>query len=139
MNSFNANLGKFYTLLHNTDPDLSYFDLSYVFLGHNDSVERVLTVLELPQFLICFEVKFTLLMVTVIVQPIPKIRYNPCTLRFPSELSGSGKSREGLGTGQGRIGPGDPRGSRTKKFQDSPVPFPNENFAKKKLAKKKIF
>ena len=39
MNSFNAILEKFYTILDNTDPDLSYFDLIYVFLGHNDSVE----------------------------------------------------------------------------------------------------
>ena len=42
--SFYAILGKFYTLLHNTDLDLSYFDLSYVFPGHIDSVERGLTV-----------------------------------------------------------------------------------------------
>ena len=44
MNSFNAILGKFYTLLHNTDPDLSY-----VFLGHNDSVERGPTVSKLAE------------------------------------------------------------------------------------------
>ena len=49
MNSFNAILGKFYTLLHNTDPDLSYFDLRYVFLGHNDSVERGPTVSKLAE------------------------------------------------------------------------------------------
>ena len=45
LNSFYAILGTFYTLLHNTDLDLSYFDLSYVFPGHSDSVERGLTVL----------------------------------------------------------------------------------------------
>ena len=44
MNSFNTIFVKFSTLLHNTDPDLSYFDLSYVFIGHNDSVERGPTV-----------------------------------------------------------------------------------------------
>ena len=38
-NSFYAILGKFYTLLNNTD-----LYLSYVFLGHNDSVEWGLTV-----------------------------------------------------------------------------------------------
>ena len=30
--------------LHNTDLDLSYFDLSYAFPGHSDSAERGLTV-----------------------------------------------------------------------------------------------
>ena len=45
LNSFYAILGTFYTLLNNTDLDLSYFDLSYVFPGHNDSVEQGLTVL----------------------------------------------------------------------------------------------
>ena len=44
LNSFYAILGTFYTLLNNTDLDLSYFDLSYVFPGHSDSVERGLTV-----------------------------------------------------------------------------------------------
>ena len=38
-------LVTFYTLLNNTDLDLSYFDLSYVFPGHIDSVERGLTVI----------------------------------------------------------------------------------------------
>ena len=42
-NSFYAILGTFYTLLNNTDLYLSYFILSYVFLGHNDSVEWGLT------------------------------------------------------------------------------------------------
>ena len=46
LTSFYTILGTFYTLLNNTDLDLSYFDLSYVFPGHNDSVERGLTVLE---------------------------------------------------------------------------------------------
>ena len=45
LNSFYAILGTFYTLLNNTDLDLSYFDLSYVFPGHIDSVKRGLTVL----------------------------------------------------------------------------------------------
>jgi hypothetical protein len=44
LNLFYAILGTFYTLLNNTDLDLSYFDLSYVFPGHIDSVERGLTV-----------------------------------------------------------------------------------------------
>ena len=44
LNSFYAILGTFYTLLNNTDLDLSYFDLSYVFPGHIDSVKRGLTV-----------------------------------------------------------------------------------------------
>ena len=44
-NSFYAISGTFYTLLNNTDLYLSYFTLSYVFLGHNDSVEWGLTVL----------------------------------------------------------------------------------------------
>ena len=44
-NSFYAILGTFYTLLNNTDLYLSYFILSYVFLGHNDSVKWGLTVL----------------------------------------------------------------------------------------------
>ena len=35
---------KYNTLLNNTDLYLSYFILSYVFLGHNDSVEWGLTV-----------------------------------------------------------------------------------------------
>ena len=43
-NSFYAIWGTFYTLLKNTDLYLSYFILSYVFLGHNDSVEWGLTV-----------------------------------------------------------------------------------------------
>ena len=43
-NSFYAISGTFYTLLNNTDLYLSYFILSYVFLGHNDSVEWGLTV-----------------------------------------------------------------------------------------------
>ena len=46
-NSFYAISGTFYTLLNNTDLYLSYFILSYVFLGHNDSVEWGLTVLEI--------------------------------------------------------------------------------------------
>ena len=33
-----------YTTVSNTDLYLSYFDLSYVFPGHNDSVQRGLTV-----------------------------------------------------------------------------------------------
>ena len=33
-----------YTTISNTDLNLSYFDLSYIFLGHNDSVKRGLTV-----------------------------------------------------------------------------------------------
>ena len=44
LNSFYAILGTFYTLLNNTDLNLSYFDLSYVFPGHIDSVKRGLTV-----------------------------------------------------------------------------------------------
>jgi hypothetical protein len=44
LNSFYAILGTFYTVLNNTDLDLSYFDLSYDFPGHIDSVERGLTV-----------------------------------------------------------------------------------------------
>ena len=44
LTSFYTILGTFYTLLNNTDLDLSYFDLSYVFPGHIDSVERGLTV-----------------------------------------------------------------------------------------------
>ena len=44
LNSFYAILGTFYTLLNNTDLDLSYFDLSYVFPGHIDSVKQGLTV-----------------------------------------------------------------------------------------------
>ena len=43
-NSFYAISGTFYTLINNTDLYLSYFILSYVFLGHNDSVEWGLTV-----------------------------------------------------------------------------------------------
>ena len=43
-NSFYAISGTFYTLLNNTDLYLSYFILSYVFLGHNDSIEWGLTV-----------------------------------------------------------------------------------------------
>ena len=43
-NSFYAISGTFYTLLNNTNLYLSYFILSYVFLGHNDSVEWGLTV-----------------------------------------------------------------------------------------------
>ena len=46
LNSFYAILGTFYTLLNNTDLDLSYFDLSYVFPGHIDSVKRGLTVID---------------------------------------------------------------------------------------------
>ena len=45
LNSFYAILGTFYTLVNNTDLDLSYFDLSYVFPGRIDSVKRGLTVL----------------------------------------------------------------------------------------------
>ena len=45
-NSFYAISGTFYTLLNNTDLYLSYFILSYVFLGHIDSVEWGLTVIE---------------------------------------------------------------------------------------------
>ena len=48
-NSFYAILGTFYTLLNNTDLNLSYFILSYVFLGHNDSVEWGLTVVGIDQ------------------------------------------------------------------------------------------
>jgi hypothetical protein len=33
-----------YTTISNTDLYLSYFDLSYVFPGHNDSVQKGLTV-----------------------------------------------------------------------------------------------
>ena len=44
-NSFYAISGTFYTLLNNTDLYLSYFILSYVFLGHNDGVEWGLTVM----------------------------------------------------------------------------------------------
>ena len=46
-NSSYAISGTFYTLLNNTDLYLSYFILSYVFLGHNDSVEWGLTVFDL--------------------------------------------------------------------------------------------
>ena len=49
-NSFYAILGTFYTLLNNTDLYLSYFILSYVFLGHNDSVEWGLTVVKAIDF-----------------------------------------------------------------------------------------
>ena len=44
-NLFYAISGTFYTLLNNTDLYLSYFIPSYVFLGHNDSVEWGLTVI----------------------------------------------------------------------------------------------
>ena len=44
LTSFYAILGTFYTLLHKTDLNLSYFDLSYVFPGHIDNVKRGLTV-----------------------------------------------------------------------------------------------
>ena len=44
-NSFYAISGTFYTLLNNTDLYLSYFILSYVFQGLNDSVEWGLTVI----------------------------------------------------------------------------------------------
>ena len=40
LTSFYTILGTFYTLLNNTDLNLSYFDLSYVFPDHIDSVER---------------------------------------------------------------------------------------------------
>ena len=43
-NSFYAILGTSYILLNDTDLYLSYFILSYVFLGHSDSVEWGLTV-----------------------------------------------------------------------------------------------
>ena len=33
-----------YTTINNTDLYLSYFNLSYVFIGHNDSIEQGLTV-----------------------------------------------------------------------------------------------
>ena len=46
-NSFYAISGTFYTLLNYTDLYLSYFILSYVFLGHNDSVKWGLTVYKL--------------------------------------------------------------------------------------------
>ena len=45
LNSLCAILGAFYTLLNNTDLYLSYLDPSYVFPGHNDSVERGPTVI----------------------------------------------------------------------------------------------
>ena len=48
-NSFYAISGTFYTLLNNTDLYLSYFILSYVFLGQNDSVEWGLTVMYIDQ------------------------------------------------------------------------------------------
>ena len=54
LTSFYAILGTFYTLLHNTDLDLSYFDLSYVFPGHNDSVEQGLTVLHSVDLFECY-------------------------------------------------------------------------------------
>ena len=44
-NSFYAISGTFYTLLNTTDLYLSYFILSYVFLGHKDSVEWGLNVM----------------------------------------------------------------------------------------------
>ena len=47
LNLFYTIFETFYTLLSNTDLDLSYFDLSYVFPGHIDSVERGLTVYQL--------------------------------------------------------------------------------------------
>ena len=59
-NSFYAILGTFYTLLNNTDLYLSYFILSYVFLGHNDSVEWGLTVQKIWIFFSCHSV-FTFL------------------------------------------------------------------------------
>ena len=54
-NSFNAILGTFYTLLNNTD-----LYLSYVFLGHNDSVEWGLTV---TNSIICGDLFCELLMI----------------------------------------------------------------------------
>ena len=57
--SFYAILGTFYTLLNKTDLYLSYFILSYGFLGHNDSVEWGLTVYILTKakilFILCYE------------------------------------------------------------------------------------
>jgi hypothetical protein len=35
-----------YTTVSNTDLYLSYFDLSYIFPGHNDSIKRGLTVVQ---------------------------------------------------------------------------------------------
>jgi hypothetical protein len=58
LNSFYAILGTFYTLLNNTDLDLSYFDLSYVFPGHSDSVERGLTVSPNFKITVAFGLKF---------------------------------------------------------------------------------
>ena len=55
LTSFYAILGTFYTLLNNTDLDLSYFDLSYVFPGHNDSVKRGLTVLQSSSVRTCLQ------------------------------------------------------------------------------------
>ena len=53
-NSFYAISGTFYTLLNNTDLYLSYFILSYVFLGHNDSVEWGLTVINFYPLQVCY-------------------------------------------------------------------------------------
>ena len=50
LNSFYTISGTLYTLLNNTDLNLSYFDLGYVFPGHNDSVERGLTVWAIQVF-----------------------------------------------------------------------------------------
>jgi hypothetical protein len=41
---FKCYLWQNYTTVNNTDLYLSYFDISYVFLGHYDSVQRGLTV-----------------------------------------------------------------------------------------------
>ena len=45
LTSLSAIGGKNYTTVSNTHLYLSYFDLSYVFPGHDDGVERGLTVL----------------------------------------------------------------------------------------------
>ena len=61
-NSFYAISGTFYTLLNNTDLYLSYFILSYVFLGHNDSVEWGLTVVhKLVKFFLKKSIPFDLI------------------------------------------------------------------------------
>ena len=65
-NSFYAILGTFYTLLNNTDLYLSYFILSYVFLGHNDSVEWGLTVLQcLSQKKVCISTSLQSILILI--------------------------------------------------------------------------
>ena len=60
LNLFYTIFETFYTLLSNTDLDLSYFDLSYVFPGHIDSVERGFTVYKLQNTNIFLQIQLIL-------------------------------------------------------------------------------